>query len=97
MPQSLTKLKNIGPATLRQLEEVGVDTPDKLRQLGTVDVYGRLKHAFPGRVNMVMAYALEGAIRNCHWNHLPAAVREQLRDDCKPRWAKSKPVPQRKP
>lgn len=75
----LTRLKNIGPASARQLREVGIDSAAALRRIGAVDAYRRLKHAFPREVTLVMLYALEGALRDCHWNRLPPGVSERLR------------------
>ena len=79
MADDLTYLKNIGPASARQLREVGIEDAAALRRLGALDAYRRLKHAFPREVSVNMLYALEGALRNCHWNHLPPGVKENLR------------------
>lgn len=79
MASDLLDLKNIGPASVRQLRDVGIEDAAALRKLGALDAYRRLKHAFPREVSLVMLYALEGAVRGCHWNHLPPGVKEQLR------------------
>ncbi len=79
MATDLESLKNIGPASKRQLREVGIGTVAKLRRLGSLGAYRRLKHAFPRQVNLVMLYALEGALLGCHWNHLPPGRKEELR------------------
>lgn len=79
MPQDLTKLKNIGPASARQLREVDIPDAAALRKLGALAAYRRLKHAFPRQVTLVMLYALEGALRDCHWNRLPPGVKERLK------------------
>ncbi|WP_119303599.1 TfoX/Sxy family protein [Dongia deserti] len=78
MTDDLQRLKNIGPASIRQLREVGIEDAATLRKLGALAVYRRLKHAFPREVSLVMLYALEGALRDCHWNRLPAGVKERL-------------------
>ena len=78
MTSDLLRLKNIGPASVRQLREVGIEDAAALRQLGALAAYRRLKHAFPRAVSLVMLYALEGALRDCHWNHLPPGVKERL-------------------
>jgi len=75
----LTNLKNIGPASARQLREVGIDNAAALRKIGALGAYRRLKHAFPRQVTLVMLYALEGALRDCHWNRLPAGVKDRLK------------------
>jgi DNA transformation protein len=79
MTAALIDLKNIGPASARQLREVGISTPAALRRMGAVAAYRRLKHAFPRQVSLVMLYALEGAIRDCHWNRLPPGVKDGLK------------------
>jgi DNA transformation protein len=74
----LIRLKNIGPASVRQLREVGIEDEAALRKLGAIAAYRRLKHAFPREISVVMLYALEGALRRCHWNQLPPGVKEKL-------------------
>lgn len=78
MSDDLLRLKNIGPATVRQLRDVGIESAAALRRLGALAAYRRLKHAFPREVSLVMLYALEGALRGCHWNRLPPGVKEKL-------------------
>lgn len=84
MACDLFDLKNIGPASVRQLQEVGIEDAAALRKLGAILAYRRLKHAFPREVSLVMLYALEGALRGCHWNQLPPGVKEKLRIAAKP-------------
>lgn len=79
MPDDLLRLKNIGPATVRQLRDVGIENEADLRKLGALAAYRRLKHAFPREVTLVMLYALEGGLRDCHWNRLPPDVKERLK------------------
>lgn len=79
MKTDLTMLKNIGPASARQLREVGIESAAELRRIGALDAYRRLKHAFPRHVSLLMLYALEGALRDCHWNRLPPGVKERLK------------------
>ena len=83
MSDDLLHLKNIGPATIRQLRDVGIESEAALRKLGALATYHRLKHAFPREVSLVMLYALEGALRGCHWNHLPPGVKERLQTAAK--------------
>ncbi|HEY1382046.1 MAG TPA: TfoX/Sxy family protein [Dongiaceae bacterium] len=78
MPADLLRLKNIGPVSVRQLREVGIEDAAALRKLGALAAYRRLKHAFPREVSLNMLYALEGALRGCHWNCLPPGVKEKL-------------------
>ncbi len=80
MKDDLTTLKNIGPASARQLREVDIADAAALRVLGAVAAYRRLKHAFPRQVSLNMLYALEGALRDCVWNRLPAGVTDKLKN-----------------
>ncbi len=79
MSNDLTTLKNIGPASVRQLRDVGIESAAELRKIGALDAYRRLKHAFPRHVSLLMLYALEGALRDCHWNRLPPGVKDRLK------------------
>jgi len=79
MTGDLLRLKNIGPASVRQLRDVGIEDEAALRKLGALAAYRRLKHAFPREVSLVMLYALEGALTGCHWNHLPPGVKGKLK------------------
>ena len=72
-------LPNLGPATRRRLEEAGIATESELRSLGAVEAYRRLKFRDPKRVSLNALYALEAALRNCHWLHLPADVKAALK------------------
>ena len=74
-----TRLKNIGLRSASQLRDVGIDTAAQLREIGALEAYRRLKHAFPRNVSLVMLYALEGALRDCHWNRLPPDVKDRLK------------------
>jgi DNA transformation protein len=78
MPADLLRLKNIGPVTVRQLRDVGVEDAAALRKLGALAAYRRLKHALPREVSLNMLYALEGALRGCHWNQLLPGIKEKL-------------------
>lgn len=79
MASDLIELQNIGPASVRQLREVGIADAADLRKLGAIAAYRRLKHAFPREVSLNMLYALEGALRACPWNRLPPGVKEKLK------------------
>jgi len=78
MAKELEFLKNFGPKSTQRLREVGIDSQAKLKRLGSVAAYRRLKHTFGREVSLVMLYALEGVLLNCHWNHLPDGRKEAL-------------------
>lgn len=78
-PDNLPKIKNIGPKTLSWLHEIGVHTQADLEDLGAVEVYKRLKAAFPHKVSLNALYGLQGAILGIHWNALPPDMKADLK------------------
>jgi hypothetical protein len=69
---------NLGPKTSQWLVDAGVDSLEKVRQLGPVEVC-RLLRVSGRPVSVLMAYALEGALSGCHWTAISWEVRESLR------------------
>ncbi|QFU15379.1 TfoX/Sxy family protein [Microvirga thermotolerans] len=76
-------LPGIGPATQQALKEVGIETVADLRSLGAVEAYRRLKFMAPRRVSLNALYALEAALRGCHWLDLPSSVKTVLQDEAR--------------
>lgn len=72
-------MKNLGPASARMLQEVGVMNGESLREFGSVETYFRLKLVFGNKVNAAMLYALEAALRNCHWQAIEGEDKLKLR------------------
>jgi DNA transformation protein and related proteins len=75
----MLKIRNIGPKTISWLHDVGVHTQADLEDLGAVEVYKRLKAAFPHKVSLNALYGLQGAILNLHWNALPPDMKAELK------------------
>lgn len=76
----LERMKNLGPISAARLRAVGVETPEELRRLGAVEVYIRLRRAFPSQTTHIMLYALHGALANVRWYELSDEVTAALRD-----------------
>ena len=68
----------IGPVTQSRLEEAGIQTIGELRSMGSVEAYRRLKFMLPRQVSLNALYALEAALRGCHWLDLPQDVKAAL-------------------
>lgn len=75
----ISDLLNLGPVSERQLADVGIADANELRSIGAREAYARLKWRYPDTITVVALYALEGALTNTHWNHLPPARKEELR------------------
>src|SRR3712207_1688289 len=76
-------LPGIGPVTQSRLEEAGIRSVDDLRSMGAVEAYRRLKFMLPRQVSLNALYALEAALRGCHWLDLPQDVKAALQDQGK--------------
>ena len=65
----LTAMMNIGKEMARKLTSVGIDTPEKLIELGSIKAFRKLKEVYPN-VCLVHLYTLEGAIYSTEYNRL---------------------------
>ncbi len=75
----LAELKKIGAVTAERLRAVGIETPDDLERSGAVEAYRRVKERYPEETTLVLLYALQGALWDCHWNGLSRQDKEQLK------------------
>ena len=74
-------LPNLGPMTWRRLCEVGIEDEAALRQAGALHAYVRLKFLFPREVSLNALYAMEAALRGCHWLDLDPAIKARLKGE----------------
>lgn len=74
----LEKLPNIGQAVAQQLEQVGVDSPQALCQLGAKEAWLRIQ-AIDDSACFHRLMALEGAVRGVKKAMLPEDVKDDLR------------------
>lgn len=75
----LTAMMNIGKELARKLTSVGIDSPEKLIELGSKKAFARLKEAYPN-VCLVHLYTLEGAIYNTEYNRLSEDKKKDLKE-----------------
>lgn len=74
----LTAMMNIGKEMARKLTSVGIDSPEKLIELGSKQAFAKLKAAYPN-VCLVHLYTLEGAIYNTEYNRLSEDTKKELK------------------
>lgn len=74
----LTAMMNIGKEMARKLTSVGIDSPEKLIELGSKKAFAKLKEAYPN-VCLVHLYTLEGAIYNTEYNRLSEDKKKELK------------------
>jgi len=72
------RLKNIGPAMAERMITAGIDSPQKLSELGAFAAFDKM---YPdgdnyGDFNAAYLHALEGAIRNCDWSEIPVEAKQ---------------------
>ena len=75
----LTSMMNIGKEMERKLTSVGIDSTEKLIELGSKEAFMKLKQAYPN-VCLVHLYALEGAVCNMEFNSLPESRKKELKE-----------------
>jgi len=78
--KSLAKqLRNVGPKLAAKLIEAGIDTPEKLRQVGAKKAFTKVYPSGDayGDFNAAYLYALEGAIRDCDWLDIPEQIKRE--------------------
>jgi DNA transformation protein and related proteins len=72
----LAALPGLGPTSAGWLVDAGIDSVDRLEALGAVETYRRVRDQRDG-VSLNLLYALDGALRDCHWTDItPARERE---------------------
>ncbi|MDE5699846.1 MAG: TfoX/Sxy family protein [Lachnospiraceae bacterium] len=75
----LTSMTNIGNEMSKKLAAVGIDSSEKLIELGAKHAFLKLKEAYP-QVCLVHLYALEGAILNTEFNSLSEDRKKELKE-----------------
>ena len=75
----LSKLPNIGAVVEKQLNEVGINTYDDLKEAGAEEAWLRIKAVDPSAcIHHLLAF--EGAIKGIKKTELPAERKAQLKD-----------------
>lgn len=71
------RMRNIGPKSAAWLRQVGLRTQQDLQAVGAVGAFVKVRRAgFKPSLNLL--YSLEGALIDCHWQHVPPARRHAL-------------------
>jgi DNA transformation protein and related proteins len=69
---------NIGKDCAKKLQQVGINTFEELKTVGSEQAFLRIKAVDPGAC-LSMLSALEGAILGIRWHNLPPGRKEELR------------------
>lgn len=74
----LSKLPNIGAVLEQQLLQVGIDSPEKLAEIGSKQAWLRIR-AMDSSACYNRLCTLEGAIEGIRWHALSDAVKQDLK------------------
>lgn len=74
----LSKLPNIGKVIESELEQVGIDTIDEFKALGSKTAWLKLQQ-IDSSVCLEHLYALEGAIEGIRWHDLDKETKDDLK------------------
>ncbi|MCF7201813.1 TfoX/Sxy family protein [Pseudomonas oligotrophica] len=77
MHDELLHLRNLGKTSVQWLHACGIHSAEELRRRGAVASYAAVKARGFG-ASRVLLYAIEGALRDLHWQELPAGVKAEL-------------------
>jgi DNA transformation protein and related proteins len=75
----LCKLPNIGDKLEAQLNEVGIETVEKLKGVGSKEAWLYIK-AIDDSACMNRLFAIEGAIQGIRWHSLSKEVKSELKE-----------------
>ncbi|MCX7711544.1 MAG: TfoX/Sxy family protein [Clostridia bacterium] len=74
----LCELANISKVTERKLLEVGIDSPEQLKEIGSKEAFLRIRAIDPTAC-IHMLYGLEGAVQGTRDKFLSPEVKENLK------------------
>ena len=78
LEDALMGLENVGRTTVQWLHAIGVRDRERLAELGAAEAFRRVRdRGF--RANLVLLYALEGALRDTAWRDLDDSTKADLR------------------
>lgn len=75
----LIKLPNIGNRLVEQLLQVGIDTPEKLKEIGSKQAWLSIKSIDPSACYNRLC-GLEGAVEGIRWHFLSDEVKKELKE-----------------
>lgn len=77
--EKLTDLPNIGPVLAGNLEKAGVETPERLREIGAEEAFLRIRTRVDSTACLHQLEALAGAAAGVRKNLLPPERKAELK------------------
>lgn len=75
---TLSSLPNIGKILEQQLVQIGIETPEQLKEAGSKQTWLRIKEIDPSACYNRLC-ALEGAVQGIRWHNLDDTRKEELK------------------
>ncbi len=79
MAKKSARSGHFGPKSTAWLNSIGVYTVEEVEAIGVVEVYRRLKEAYPHKVTLNMLYGLQAAVLGIPWLALTPDMKAELR------------------
>lgn len=76
---ALNDLPNIGEVLARQLQQVGIETPQQLKAAGSKEAFLRLRLQVDETACLHKLYALQGAVEGVRYTQLSIQTKQQLK------------------
>ena len=77
----ISEMKNLGPKTSLWLAEIDIHSERDLRSRGIIDAYIELKGRNPRGVNLMMLWAMQGALMDINCLYLPDEIKTALKQE----------------
>ena len=75
----IEKMKNLGPKTASELNQLGISSREEFLEIGYRNVFLKWISIFPERIHLMAWYALVGAELDIHYSKVPERQREEGR------------------
>ncbi len=79
MATPIEKARNLGPTSGAELRSVGIDTLERLVDLGWEEALRRWVIGYPDRINLNAATALIGAVDDVDWREVSPRTKKEAR------------------
>ncbi|WP_283135839.1 TfoX/Sxy family protein [Rhizohabitans arisaemae] len=74
----LRELRNLGPKSEQWLALVDIRDAEQLLEVGPLEAYRRLQDAAVPGLSLNALWAMEGALADIDWRHIPAERKREL-------------------
>lgn len=75
----LIKLPNLGKVVVEQLKQVGIESAEELKSIGSENAFIRIK-TIDSTACISKLCALEGAVQGIRWHQLSAERKQELKE-----------------